>query len=156
MSSVPAVPTRSRARRAAATVAAAALLLSLGPLAEAASYGSSTNPLKVSNGSGGSYGTYYGRVSLGNGTYGTTAQGYIKDYQPGDTTIYVKLTATISARSSTTRDSTSQRSNDSRWVSYPKFSSWHSDSVSKVDLRVCEDVRFWFDPCSSAVRAYTR
>ena len=76
--------------------------------------------------------------------------------KPGDDRIYVKLTATILARTSTTRDSSSERYNDGRWTAYPQFSSWHASSVSKVDLRVCEDVRFWFDPCSSAVRVYTR
>lgn len=128
-------------------------------VAQGASYGSSTSPLKVYSGGaavGGSYGTFQSRTVISGSTYGSTAKGYIRDYHPGDNTIYVSLTKTISARSSTTSSVTSQRYNDGRWTAYPQISTFHSSSVSKVDLYVCEDVRFWFDPCSSAKRVYTK
>lgn len=134
-------------------------LMLTGQSAIAASYGTSSSPLKVYNGSklvGESYGSYVSRTRLSGDTYGTTASGSIRDRSPGNETVYVRLTATITARSSTTRSHTSERYNDSSWTRYPTFSAWHASAVSHVDLNVCEDIRFWFDPCSSTKRVYTK
>lgn len=150
--------TLRRPSRVASAFLAVSLLLG-GQTAVAATYAYSSSPLQVRNGStlvGESYGTFASRVSLGNGSTGSTASGSIRDRQPGNERIYVRLTATISARSSTTRTHTSERYNDGTWTRYPTFSAWHASSVSKVDLNVCEDIRFWVDPCSSSKRVYTR
>lgn len=142
----------------ATVLAVGTLAVSSVGIASAATWASKTSPQNVHNGSklvGQSYGSYTGKTSLGGGSQGTKASGWVRDRSPGNETIYVRLTVTNSARSTTTRDHNTERYNDSAWTAVG-VSAWHAVATSKVDLRTCEDIRFWVDPCSSAKRVWTK
>ncbi|MDO5736924.1 MAG: hypothetical protein Q4P15_10665 [Propionibacteriaceae bacterium] len=105
---------------------------------------------------GATAGKYSNDYRLAKNQRAVVAGGYIRDYKPGDSTVYVVLSKTLRGKNAPSSTVASERYNDSRWISYPKIYMPFSYNASKVELAVCEDIRFAFDACSRHLRLWPR